>query len=410
MDLVTLRARCGSILDYDPENDTYSAQTTEFINAALLEIAGSRPWPWAEVATEITAHGDVTATDGGVVNGDTHVTTVTPFFESWMEGCILDIDGVEYTVARVASAVSAYLTKSYAGATASDVAFAAIERFLWLPEDCVEVRHVGPRRVSGSSDIEGYAREEADWWRLDLDEVGTPGGWLLADSFNIAKPRFAPSLTTTTGSWPDGTYTFGLTYSFAGRHSAMGPTASITLTGGTQAPQLTLPALPTGLGYDRSLWITYSPFTAYRLHSDGYDEAGGTFTLSSSPLDSMETATRLYEAEGQHSRIMLYPRQDADTTIAIRYIRRAPRLIEDYDVPIIPSQYHELLVALSVAGLALKHDNPAEAAIQRRRADTLLLQMANRYFPEAPTRIIRGDSWARLGLPVTRYSAVTWSG
>ena len=59
MNLDALRDYCGSLLDYDPINPTYTAELTSFLNDAQQRLLGDRPWSFLITEQVIKTRTDV---------------------------------------------------------------------------------------------------------------------------------------------------------------------------------------------------------------------------------------------------------------------------------------------------------------------------------------------------------------
>jgi hypothetical protein len=405
MNLQRLRDYVANVLDYDPDNPTYRSQVAQLLNDAHDRIVSDKPWPWAQKEAKVVAHADATA-QVAVTANSANVSTVNAFFESWMEGNILELDGVEYEVALVIADTNAVLTALYAGTTGT-VNGVAKERYLAIPQDCIAllqvIRRVDSRSPEDPGRLVPLTRYEDEWANLPLDEVNLPAYFVPADTTFTPAPRTSGTLGTAVAPPGRGTRTVEVvvTHVFAdGRESGPSAAQSITLTD-TQFLTVTLGATLNQSGLRRRVYLrdTTRGLVAYRLlqNTAGDTEVsptGGTFTyeFTSNELDSpaYTLKQRLENNGGTTQRIRLYPRQDRDYTFTVRYLRRASRLEDDQDTPDLPSAHHVALAYRALEALFLKHDNPAQSQLYARRAERELLAMEGRYLTEKPRRWVKG--------------------
>ena len=93
MKLAEMRDMVGSIVDYDPNVQTYRDEVTRIINELYLDFFTDRPWKFAQETEEIQVYKDVEVTDGAIAVGQNSVSKIAPSFSDWMEGAIGEISG-----------------------------------------------------------------------------------------------------------------------------------------------------------------------------------------------------------------------------------------------------------------------------------------------------------------------------
>jgi hypothetical protein len=405
MDLAELRAYVANVLDYDPSNPTYRDQVGQLLNDAHDRIVTDKPWPWAEVEKTVTANPDATATIN-VTNGASAISTGAAFFESWMEGQVIELDNEPYEVAKVNTSTAAVLTSGYEGTTGT-ASGVVIARYLDLPQDCIAVLQVIRRSDSRSPEDPGrlvpLTRYEDEWANLPLGEVNLPQYWVPADTTFTPAPSRPPVLGAAAAAPGQGTRTIEvvITHVYAGRESSPSSPVSITLTD-TQDLTVTLTATLASSGLRRRVYArdTASGLYAYRLLADNtgaelFDTTGGTFTFTDVDTTSLSSETfaqrqRLTRTGGTTQRIRLYPRQDRLYRFTVRYLRQPRRLEDDTDAPDLPAAHHVALAYRALEQLAIKHGNGPQSQLFARRAEKELLAMEGRYLTQKPRRWVKG--------------------
>ena len=127
------------------------------------------------------------------------------------------------------------------------------------------------------------------------------------------------------------------------------------------------------------------------------------------PTQYLISQDRLPENSGHYKRIRLYPRQDTDYLVALRYIYQPPRLIEDSDTPEFPPSHHRYLVYRACQELFVKHDNLSHSEVYKRKADIELLRLENNYLSAG------AGSWEMQSFAGSEYlmranTTLTWLG
>ena len=117
----------------------------------------------------------------------------------------------------------------------------------------------------------------------------------------------------------------------------------------------------------------------YHVSQADVAETTVSITNITLPAQYLISQTRLPENSGNYKRIRLYPRQDTDYDVSLRYIYQPPRLIENTDVPEFPPSHHRYLVYRACQELFVKHDNLSHSEVYKRKADVELLRLENNY-------------------------------
>lgn len=200
MDLQALRDYATNVLDYDATaNPTYKAQLDRLLTDAYERIWSEKPWQFAQRDVVQIARPDATV-DVSATNGSIALTHTGDLIVGQMDGQIIEIEGVEYTIAYVLDATNAYLTEPYQGATGDGAGSTVIYRFIDLPADCQMIMNVAHRTNSITPEDPGMmvalTRYEDEFYNLALGERGVPRYWVPQDPVTIpatCRPRALPS-------------------------------------------------------------------------------------------------------------------------------------------------------------------------------------------------------------------------
>jgi len=339
-----------------------------------------------------------------------------------MDGMIIDIDGVEYQIAYVNTTIQAFLTKVYAGATAtidSTVKF----RYLDMPSDCVEILQVMKRAMTLTPQEPGrmvaVTRYEDEFYNLPLNEVNLPNYWVPFDDYSITAPKFMTFSKTTSGSGHGiRELELAATLTFAGKESALSTATTLSLAD-TEKVQFTYVNLQNSTGFKYKVYVR-SPSIGlkkfYQVQDDAgtmefFPSGGGTFTFTL-PLvnftDNFETQQPRYsEVDGNTQRIRLYPRQDQDFELTIRYLYRPKKLIDDTDTPEMPSISHQIIAYMTLRDIFVKHDNTTQAQMYDRKVAQEMLKIEQRYLNQIAKRYIKRMMSGRRTDPVPLYTPLT---
>ena len=187
MNLAEMRAMVGSIVDYDPNVQTYRDEVNRILNELYLDFFTDRPWKFAQETQEVQVYKDVTIADGQIGVGANTVTAAagTPFL-SWMEGAIVeikgaaDVDNGEYEIIKSTGAVL-YLDGFSASANTTGLSITVKQRFIDMPDDCSEVLDIGIRSPTSGTQahFEYLSRARDEELSLLLSSTGLPTDWLI---------------------------------------------------------------------------------------------------------------------------------------------------------------------------------------------------------------------------------------
>jgi len=395
MNLAEMRAMVGSIVDYDPNVQTYRDEVNRILNELYLDFFTDRPWKFAQETEEVQVYKDVTINNGRINIGANTVTAVTgtPFL-SWMEGAIVEITGAEevdngeYEITKSTSTVL-YLEGFSASATRTGLTITVKQRFIDMPEDCSEVLAIGIRSPTSGTQahFEYLSRARDEELSLLLSSTGLPTDWLIYDDVTMTQPVLQPALAAdTSGStWSTfGTYYVHYTFVHKNKESAPSPVATVTASASTWQLDLSnLQNTGTNSGIFKRFYLRTTTNNAfYQVSNADIDETTLSIDNLNVATDHLANGRRLPENDGHYKRVRLYPRQDTDYLVEVRFVYRPDRLIEDTDVPEFPPDHHRYLVYRACQELFVKHDNLQHSELYRRKADAELVRIQNLYLSE----------------------------
>tara|TARA_R110002110_G_scaffold144795_2_gene334128 strand:+ start:1232 stop:2473 length:1242 start_codon:yes stop_codon:yes gene_type:complete len=381
----------GSIVDYDPDVQTYRDEVTQILNQVYLEFFTDRPWSFAQDNTDLQVYRDVIENAGTLASGSATITSGgSLFLSSWMQGMILEIanttnDNGEYIIQKVTAASTAILEEFTAVDTVAGTAvFTVKQRYVDMPSDCVMPVSVGIRSITQGphTHFGALSRLRDEQLNLLLSITGLPTNWVLYDEANVYQPVTGPTLELDAGStWSEiGSYYAKYTFIEGTRESAPSPAGEIVVVGATEIDATNLQNTGASSGTIKRMYLKTPTSLAYYHVSNG-DAAETIANVTNLDLDAtyLSKGVRLPEHGGNYQRIRLYPRQGTDYKVSIRYLKRPDLLIEDSDTPDFPVAHHRYLVYRSCQELFVKHDNLAHSELYRKKADAELFRIEQRF-------------------------------
>jgi hypothetical protein len=411
-DLTSLREYVANVLDYDPTNPTYKKQLNKLLNEAERRIITEKLFTFAQVVKKIPVRADINVSGNvSVTSGSAQVQRLNAFAD-WMAGHLIEIEGVEYEIAWVESVSSIYLTQALTLATGTYPG-KVIQRWVYLPQDCVQVVSIAQRSNSPSPSNPGQltplTQFEDEYANLPLGETSLPDYWVPGNPVGVTAPRVGGVLGTTSGL-NQGVRTIEVAFVHRlgspseGYRSAIGSLQTVTLTP-TQVLTVTpSSALDTTTGLWREVWLRapthgledWRPAlqlgTSTHIQFSPLATAGVSVQSSLTHLQSegYYLKDRLTSPSGVCDRIRLHPRQDSDMELSVRYMRDHRPMVEDNDTPIIPPPHRMAIAYRALYEVLFKHNNPSLAELYRKRYDAMLLQLEARYLSQPSRRLVRG--------------------
>jgi len=426
MRLSEIRDYIGNILDYQPSIASYQEQLNDVINENYFKLFAEKPFTFAQKEKIINARTDISLTDVTFTPTSAEITTATAQFKNEMAGQVIDVEGTEYEIAWVAGTTQAFLTSLYPGSGASVVKDATIKfRYLDMPQDCVEIMQVLKRAMTMTPQEPGrmvpVTRYEDEYYNLPLNEVNLPNYWIPYDDFSLNPPK-APTITAVTSGSGRGVRTleFAVSYIFADRETALSPVTSIDLTD-TQLPAITLSTLPNGSGRYRKVYVRCPEAGINKFYNIPESSSGlslyvfpptsnATFSYANATSltdfnDSFElTYNRAPGVDGNYQRIRMYPRQDKDYELTVRYMYRPKKLVDDADTPEFPAAHHSVLAYMSLRDIFIKHNNEQQAVLYDRKVQQEMLKIEQRYLNSIAKRYIKRFMSGTRTDPVPLYT------
>lgn len=261
----------GSIIDYDPQVDSYKNEVNRIINQTYLEFFTAHPWKFSQKSIDIYTNPDVEDTaadmDGSTMESKYPVNLVTLSSSTLFndnrvgqmrrEGDVVVISGSDHAVNNGLFIMDKYndtneirLSKyseqnrvHWVGNANQTVTVKVQQRYLKMPNDCVGILSVGIRNLEEAGvgtnalgHVYPITRREDEELNLRDDFTGTPTTWIpydqppdtvsrhVRDYIPRAGKDFNISSTTASGSWPAGTYEFKIAYKF---HEEIGPASDV---------------------------------------------------------------------------------------------------------------------------------------------------------------------------------------
>jgi hypothetical protein len=394
MNLAEMRAMVGSIVDYDPNVQTYRDEVNRILNELYLDFFTDRPWKFAQETEEVQVYKDVTVTDGVINLNQNTITSASNPFLDWMEGAIVEIRNAddantgEYVIAKSTTGIL-YLEGFSSTENKPNVTAVIKQRFIDMPEDCSEVLSIGIRSpISGTqAHFEYLSRARDEELSLLLSSTGLPTDWLIYDDVTMTQPVLAPELAAVGGAtWSTaGTYYARYTFVHKNKESAPSPEVEVTTSLAGFVLNLTnIQNTGTNSGIFKRCYLRTTTNNAfYQVSNADVDETTLLVNDLDLAVDHLANGRRLPENDGHYKRVRLYPRQDTDYLVEVRFVYRPDRLIEDTDVPEFPPDHHRYLVYRACQELFVKHDNLQHSELYRRKADAELVRIQNLYLSES---------------------------
>jgi len=272
MNLKEIRDMIGSIIDYDPQVDTYKSEVNRIVNEVVDDLFGMHPWQWSQAELDLYTVPDVQL---GTVAFAASTATLQNFIPNTAnlltyrhEGSILTLtncadtrDNGEYIIDKadfdsIPGQNKTYLSKlsktgnRIAGWHASSNAAKAtvLQRYLPLPNDCDQPLSAGCRNTAEAG-TDGFihfyqlTKRADEELNLRLDINGQPQEWIPYSHFpekvlTVADfPAFSSDLTITeiaagVGTpWPQGTYEFKFCHVWRGQEGPLYEAKEFTIAG-----------------------------------------------------------------------------------------------------------------------------------------------------------------------------------
>ena len=491
MNLIEMRNMIASILDYDPDVQSYRDEITRYINETYRNWFCSRPYTFSQKTVDIFTLPDAVIESAAITGNNSEIRNwaqsaalsatdqskvgLVYRFKLTQEGsiCIIGgdnevsnngtyiIDKVDFSDNRVYfSKLSSTPQVDWSGTTATSVTTAVQQRFLTLPQDCVDILGLGIRNLdegdagSGTNalgHIYSLTRRRDEELDLRYDLQGTPTDYIVYDGYpehtidiDSFTPRQGKDFTIQTHSntpgWPQGTYEFKMSYVWRGIEGQLSDASELTISSANTIPKfVTKDTSRQGFrGLRKKFYVRLKSITGADglTHEESFFRDLSTVFSKTTPntsasqfnffiIDDDETTinwpqTQLaitdvedlfaYAREevnvGYRQRIRLYPRPVAITPIEARYVFMPNLLEDDFDKPRSPDDTHRYLVYRAAEEAFIKHNNPDMAAYYGSKAEKELLKIDNKYLTQRSAYYIK-DSFIAGPLRVRPFQTLT---
>jgi hypothetical protein len=430
VNLAELRDFCDNLLDYAPVNDVYEDQLGAILNDAQSRVLTDRSWDFAQNEIIISVKTDITASVG-VSNGSATVTG-GPF--AFSADAVLpgsDIEGAEISITDSATVTSVYevrfvsatnqlfLDRDFTGVSGTYTATIKL-RDIKLPIDTMTVMSVVSTANNPQRKQATLTRAEVDAYGLDRDALGTADTYIPSKGYRVLAPRAVSGASAVTVSAGQGVRTVnvfmvnvrdpGLRGAYregvsAGLESGLSPVLSFDLTD-TQELALTPETLPSSTGLYRRYYFTCPDLgikapvrlRSVTVGSEGVDTVppSGSVTLSCdtsvttlSSQSFQALSIRYVYGGGAYQTLRFYRHPSADEDFRIRRVLSPERMIEDQDVPLVPSEYAVVIAYEALTALALKVA-PALASVFSMKKLEVFRGMEQAFLRRPSRRIVRG--------------------
>ncbi|RMG57359.1 MAG: hypothetical protein D6722_25130 [Bacteroidetes bacterium] len=410
MNLQDLRSGISSLTKYNPDIDEDRVEVDAILNSILVELGVEQEWRFAQRTRKVNVKADQVFTGVTLVLSQNSIT-LPGTTDGNSEGMICEIRGSngndgEYEIVSRASSTEIYVkgldgsTPSWSAAT--DVTVTIKHRYVIMPEDCAEVLGLEIRSYNDTrGKFSPITRSEDEDWQLDLDATGTPQGWVPAEDRFVPPPVTAPTLSINNSGVTHpvpttGTYYVCYTYVWKDIESGPSPVAEIYATSATE--EITVSGIQdtgTGSGIRKKIYVKVPGYRAFyasdnSVIDDDSTSLGGPIIIPGTwPVGQ----SRLHEGGGNWKAVRLYPRQDEDLQLSVRYLHRPRLLIEDTDIPELPPTNHRLLLFRAVEECLNRHESPELAAVWGRKADAQKDKMRLRELNTRARRVVRGNAF-----------------
>jgi hypothetical protein len=420
MNLRQIIDMAGSILDYSPDVQSYRDEIRRYVNEAYVELFSSHEWTFSQRTRLVTLNPDLSLADLSIVLPVGHRTVqlqdplTRNIIPGWVNNAIVEVTAQTGTVAIPQELVvrtwvdgntvvledrnGGDLGAAFGTATAVTVRFK--QRYVDLPQDCVDVLSVNVRYPDGDRasfpPLERWIDED---YNLDIDRTGRPENYIVVDDVFVDAPVLTPicsnvgagvSPVPVAGDW-DVVYT----HVKGGRESA--PSRQSTLTTFSVGDRMAVAGLQDNgpdndTGYRKRVYARGPSSAAFFQVGGGDVLESVTFIPAPVLIDAsyLKTARRLPGHGGHYKRIRMYPRQSSLLQATVRYMARAPQLLDDSDSPGFAPAHHRYLVYAACAELFVKHGSAPQAELYRGKAALELSKMTQRYLADKGQMLIKG--------------------
>ena len=417
MILSDLVEEVNSLIDHNPNITTHTNHIVRLLNRHYESVCSQHPWRFLQKRLTKTLLADVSGTTANTVtvvqNNNTVNATGSTTFDRVYEGMIFKgPDNIEMPITGVNNALNQmYLATNYVGAsTANTASWSITMDKVFFPKDMVDFLGVTTRSefTNGASDrrltyVDPRREEEylLDWTTsgdvtMVLDREGT--------DVDIQDMVIILSLTSDSSTLAVGqTFEYCATLEYSGMESPPTKPVQITTTTGNATVRITF-ANPPGthnIRHRKNIYrrnVTSStPWERIATEDSVGSAAAATTTATHDDGGKRgDPAIHLYYQMPREV-LQIYKKPATDTTIEIRYHKRPYRLTGDTDAPLIPPQYHMILVYMVLNDLYTQYGMGNLAQLYKARADEKIIDMQRKYL-DRTDRVHRRRVFAGSGM------------
>jgi hypothetical protein len=394
----------NTILDYNPDLESYRKQVARALNRHYEEISAQYPWLFLQETTTLNVYAKVEGESGVTVDVDVtnrrKVLGVGTSFHADMEGQSITIDGTTRLIVNVASTVILYVDDTYSITEVAGVTedWSVNFRSYMMPTNCGEVLGIMDRANNRGRITFVDARKE-EMHFLDEDVTGEPCISVEHPADFLRAPGIEEPTVVAGGSLIiNHTYEYLYTIVSGGMESPPSRTVRFgPISGANKTVRLLgLSDLDFSTGnWSGRRWRFYrrmiddnsvaGPF--YRLDNVSGPSAGSTYDDDGSIDVGYET--NIFNEEGFRQRLRFWYTPGTDATLDVRYQSVPRRLQSDDDQPRWPKQYHHLLVYLALQDAGMQHGALQLAQLYERRAKEMLEHMRQRWLTRSDRDYIK---------------------
>ena len=463
MNLQEMRSMIGSIIDYDPQVTSYQDEVNRIINEIYLEFFTSHPWKFNQKSVDVYTKPDISDSAASItrttyseeypsaavtLSASTFLnSTESRFGQIKYDGEVVVISGSETNINNglyildkqaangTALQISKYSSNSprhhFTGSGAETVTCKIQQRYLTLPQDCINILSVGIRNLEEAGvgtnalgHVYALMRREDEELNLRDDFTGTPTVWIpydqppetvsrrVRDYIPRANKDFKVEDEAAGGGWVPGDYEFAMAYELHGEVGPMSDPIQITI---AQRPKFTfqdttkqgnfglrkriyfrlvsVEGLTTGTNHEEKFFRDLSAFTyqggGASLNRVIAEDTDTTFQIpyqeawwNLNELATLLQVPRRTVTLDNRWRIRLHPRPATQTPMRIRYMYYPGKLLDDHDTPNSPTDTHRYIVYRACQELFVKHKNPDMALYYEKKADDEMRKCERRYLNE----------------------------
>lgn len=398
-------------LDYTPTSTDFDKTLNQLINVQYMDLFTAKPYNFAQKEAKVKVYKDVTHSNvaaGGTSSAPT-LTLSSGTLPTWIEGQIVEISTIGGTAEneitfRQSSTVARYKGQYLFGT--STITFK--NRYIDLPEDCVEILNVSRRSLEITANNTGMyqaiSRYEDEWHNLPLDETGEPYYWVYTDDYHLYSPsKFAATGTGTAAGHGIRTVEVACAFAYRGantddygiRYSGLSSPITVSLTDAQKLNvQISSDYSVDGLYKVVCFKSESNAWNNWRiLDLDDPTAFNKTYDLTLAELQSNDVQVNYEKAPengGNTKRIRLYQRQDEDYELSIRYVYRPQSMNEDQDTVEIPSSHAVYAIGYAVLeNMAMNTDNDQRSVYYQKKKEQALDELDSHFLTSQARRYVK---------------------